>query len=442
MGKKIYSRVLAMIMSLAVIFTSMSIAPVVAEAKKDPCTHCGGDGFQTCTLCSGSGHNYSYNVMSDDFEWETCPRCHGRGYHMCSWCYGSGNKNNRRTYNNDETTKKSGATKPTATSIVKIASKKKSFTVKWKKKTKNTSGYQIQYSTNSKFKKNRKTRTVKDKTKTALTVKNLKGGKRYYVRVRVYRVYKGKKYYSKWSNKKSVVTKTGLEPRGTSIAKIKGKTTAFTVKWKKQPNKTSGYQIQYSTSSKFKSNKKAKTVKGKNKTAVTVKGLKGGKKYYVRIRTYRVVNGKKYFSKWSKAKSVVTKRNKKPTPTRITDLYSSSGCHYAHADFKWVENCQGYQLQVSQYSDFRKDSYTRKYTCPYNDGRHEYESHTDIFWFLEWEYGDNNCKVISVCLNSPGDNVLVIGKRYFFRIRTFNKVGGKTYYSKWSNVKSTVIGEY
>ena len=47
--------------------------------------------------------------------------------------------------------------------------------------------------------------------------------------------------------------------------------------------------------------KKQKTTKNK------VKKLKAKKKYYVRIRTYKTVNGKKVYSSWSKVKSVKTK---------------------------------------------------------------------------------------------------------------------------------------
>lgn len=102
-----------------------------------------------------------------------------------------------------------------------------------------------------------------------------------------------------------------IKPKSTSISKLTSKKKGFTVKWKKQATQTSGYQIQYSTSSKFKS---AKTVTvGKNKTtSKTVSKLKAKKKYYVRVRTYKTVkiNGKstKIYSAWSKAKTVTTKK--------------------------------------------------------------------------------------------------------------------------------------
>ena len=97
-----------------------------------------------------------------------------------------------------------------------------------------------------------------------------------------------------------------VNPKGTSISKLKAGKKSFTVKWKKQTAQTSGYQIQYGLKKSFKG---AKTVTVKNNTSVSrkIKKLKKNKKYYVRVRTYKTVGGQKYYSAWSKAKSVRTK---------------------------------------------------------------------------------------------------------------------------------------
>lgn len=95
-------------------------------------------------------------------------------------------------------------------------------------------------------------------------------------------------------------------PKGTSISKLTKKSKGFTVKWKKQATQTTGYQIQYSTSKKFTS-AKTKTIKKVKTTSTSVSKLKKKKTYYVRIRTYRTVNGVKYYSGWSKIKKVKTK---------------------------------------------------------------------------------------------------------------------------------------
>ena len=49
------------------------------------------------------------------------------------------------------------------------------------------------------------------------------------------------------------------------------------------------------------------SVKGYKKTSRTIRKLKRGKKYYVRVRTYKKVNGKNYYSAWSKARYVEIK---------------------------------------------------------------------------------------------------------------------------------------
>ena len=101
-----------------------------------------------------------------------------------------------------------------------------------------------------------------------------------------------------------------IKPKSTSISKLTAGRKKFTVKWKKQAAQTTGYQIQYSTSSKFK-NAKTVTVSKNKTTGKTVSKLKAKKKYYVRVRTYKTVKtgGKstKIYSSWSKAKTVKVK---------------------------------------------------------------------------------------------------------------------------------------
>ena len=95
--------------------------------------------------------------------------------------------------------------KVAATSITHLLKGKKSFTVKWKKRS-GVTGYQIQYGTKSSF-KGAKTVTVKKASTGSKKIKKLKARKKYYVRVRAYKTVNGKKYYSAWSKKKHVKTK-------------------------------------------------------------------------------------------------------------------------------------------------------------------------------------------------------------------------------------------
>ena len=75
------------------------------------------------------------------------------------------------------------------------------------------------------------------------------------------------------------------------------------VKWAKK-SKATGYQIQYSTDSKFKKSVKKATVSGSNVTSKTITSVKKKKTYYVRIRTYKTVSGKSYYSDCSTVKKV------------------------------------------------------------------------------------------------------------------------------------------
>ena len=98
----------------------------------------------------------------------------------------------------------------------------------------------------------------------------------------------------------------------TTITSVKAQSKAFTVKWKKKSGIT-GYQIQYSTNSKFKKGNKSIKIKNAKTISKKITKLKAAKKYYVRIRTYK---GKKY-SKWSKVKSIKTPKDTKSNKDNI-----------------------------------------------------------------------------------------------------------------------------
>lgn len=100
---------------------------------------------------------------------------------------------------------------PKGTAISGVKAKKKAFSVSWKKQAKQTSGYQIQYAVDAKFKKSVVTKNVNNTKKVKLDVSKLKAKKKYYIRVRTYKTVKvngkSKKIYSGWSKVKAVTTK-------------------------------------------------------------------------------------------------------------------------------------------------------------------------------------------------------------------------------------------
>jgi hypothetical protein len=105
-----------------------------------------------------------------------------------------------------------------------------------------------------------------------------------------------------------VVTLTfKINPKGTYLTAAKPLKKGFKAVWKKRAKNITGYQIQYATNKKFTKGKKTVTVKGAANTYKKITKLTANKKYYVRVRTYKTVSGKKYYSKWSKSRAVTTK---------------------------------------------------------------------------------------------------------------------------------------
>ncbi len=108
-----------------------------------------------------------------------------------------------------------------------------------------------------------------------------------------------------------------IRPKGSSLKKVTARSKGIRVTWKKQTAQIDGYQIQYCLDKNFKG-KTARTVTAKkNAAAKNITKLKGKKRYYVRIRTYKNVKtagkDRKLYSDWSGKKSVYTKRLVKPS---------------------------------------------------------------------------------------------------------------------------------
>lgn len=106
---------------------------------------------------------------------------------------------------------------------------------------------------------------------------------------------------STYSKSVKKITVYGV-PKKPEMKKLTAGKKKFTVQWKKD-KKADGYQVQYSTDKKFKKNVKSVNV-SKKSTKATIKKLKKGKTYWVRMHSYKKINGKKYYSGWGKVKSV------------------------------------------------------------------------------------------------------------------------------------------
>ena len=170
--------------------------------------------------------------------------------------------------------------------------------ITWNLQNNTADRYEV-YIYNSKTKKYEKLGTISSNVG---KVYGIQSGTTYKFKVRALRTVNGKTYYGPYSD----VLKTTTATDKTKITKTKGAKKKLTVNWKKI-SKATGYQVQVATDKKFTKNKKSVTI-SKNKTiSTTIKKLKGKKKYYIRVRTYRKVAGKKVYSSWSSIKNVKTK---------------------------------------------------------------------------------------------------------------------------------------
>ncbi len=108
-------------------------------------------------------------------------------------------------YNYGKWTKIASPTLPAGTAIVKLIAAKNAFAAKWKAGSK-ANGYQIQYSRSAKFTK-AKVLTVKNPKKLSASIDKLGAKKKYYVRIRTYKTFAKKNYFSSWSKTYKVKTK-------------------------------------------------------------------------------------------------------------------------------------------------------------------------------------------------------------------------------------------
>ena len=181
--------------------------------------------------------------------------------------------------------------KPTAT----VSNDAKGIKVSWKKAD-GANRYLVYRRTSTKNDWKLVT-TIKDADATSYTDTGLTNGKKYYYAIKV--------GYGTYAKNRSVLSasKTAYRLTRPAISSLKNSASKkMTVKWGKN-SKATGYKVQYSTSSSFK-NAKTVTVKSASTTQKVISGLTKGKKYYVRVRSYKTVSGTTYNSAWSASKNV------------------------------------------------------------------------------------------------------------------------------------------
>ncbi len=97
-----------------------------------------------------------------------------------------------------------------------------------------------------------------------------------------------------------------VKPTKVTVSGISALKKGFKLKWKPVAGAVSGYQVQYGLKSSF-SGAKSKLVEKADASGTSVKKLKSKKKYYVRVRAYKTVSGKKLYGAYSAVKNIKVK---------------------------------------------------------------------------------------------------------------------------------------
>lgn len=242
---------------------------------------------------------------------------------------------------------------------------------------------------------------------------------RYYYKVRGVRIIDGKKYYTKWSNLGSRYYKyTGTADikriNGVEATKLKGSAVQGTgyvkLKWSKDSSyKVDYYQVYRSTSKSSGYKYLGRTESGrsyKNKTKLTYKA-----KYYYKVRGVRIIDGKKYYTKWSniitkKYTNISTSKLKIAKGVKNTKVKASSTSRKGYIKIKWKKR-----------SDYKVDYY-QIYRSTKKTSGFKYYGKTDSGSKRTYKNTKNLKK----------------GKTYYYKVRGVRKIDGKKYYTKWSNV--------
>ncbi|MBQ9530513.1 MAG: fibronectin type III domain-containing protein [Eubacterium sp.] len=189
------------------------------------------------------------------------------------------------------------ATSPAIPTQLKASSiRSTSLKLSWKKQT--YASYYRVYKYNSSSKKYE---LYKESNTNSLKITDLSPNKNYKFKVRAYKKSADSKLlYSKRSDALSVYTSPAapktLSLKSPSANKIN---TSYS-----KVSGASGYQVRWSTTSDFSSNFLSVFV---SKTSTVITTAQSNRTYYVRVRSYKVRDGKKYYSDWSATKSVKVK---------------------------------------------------------------------------------------------------------------------------------------
>lgn len=260
-----------------------------------------------------------------------------------------------------------------------------SVTLTWTKPS-GAKGYQVQQQVKKKWKT---VKTIKKAKTTSVKITGLKSKTTYKFRVRT----KGKKGYSDYV---TITVKT--VPPTVKDVKVTPSLETASVKWTKAEG-VKGYKVEYSTSKKFsKKTTKSTTIKKSSTVKATLKKLKPGKTYYVRVRSYSSLNGTTHYGEWSKTVKFKTAYNTAADSVKVKSTTYNS----ATISWKKVSGASGYQVE-------RKDG-------------------------KKWVSVNSS---VSKSSSSYTIKSLSAVTKYTFRIRPYKKLSGKVYGGEWTTVAAT-----
>ena len=217
--------------------------------------------------------------------------------------------------------------------------------------------------------------------------------KTYYYKIRSYRHFNGINIYSPYSSVKKASSKLSSPKMASLTLSSQHK---ITIKWDKMKGVT-GYRI-YRKTGKSGTYKTIKKIKGANTVSFTDSAILPNNTYYYKMRAYKTVSKKEYYSPYSNV--IVSQTNlTKPTIRSVSAVSSTK----AKLSWKKTSSAQGYQI-------YRATSYKGKYAKIKTVTKGSLQNYTDTN--------------------------LTPNKTYYYKIRAYRTVNKTTKYSKFSSVTS------
>jgi hypothetical protein len=146
-----------------------------------------------------------------------------------------------------------------------------------------------------------------------------------------------------------------------------------------------------------------KTISGSKNNTISVTGLKNNTSYQFKVRAYRTINGKSYFSYFTKQITVATKLNF----VTINSVTSNSAKKITVKWNKATYSCTGYEVMWSTTSNFSSN-----YLSTYVKGR----------------------DTLTTTLTTSQSK-----KKYYVRVRVYNESNGKKTYGSWSATSQVTV---